>query len=160
MHTGLLTASCCTWLQEAVGQQAPPGHRAPRAQPAAQKGRPPTASRCAVDPATWSAGSKSRYSHSVLKFEHPEPTTCSARAMGIQQVFGRAEQCRLTCPSARACIPPGQVGKLNLVDLAGSERVHVTGAVGKRLEESKKINASLSALGKEVPVTPFHELCV
>ncbi len=43
-----------------------------------------------------------------------------------------------------------QVGKLNLVDLAGSERVHVTGAVGKRLEESKKINASLSALGEEV----------
>ncbi len=40
-----------------------------------------------------------------------------------------------------------KVGKLNLVDLAGSERVHVTGAVGKRLEESKKINASLSALG-------------
>lgn len=41
-----------------------------------------------------------------------------------------------------------KVGKLNLVDLAGSERVHVTGAVGKRLEESKKINASLSALGE------------
>ncbi len=40
-----------------------------------------------------------------------------------------------------------QVGKLNLVDLAGSERVHITGATGKRLEESKKINASLSALG-------------
>jgi hypothetical protein len=39
------------------------------------------------------------------------------------------------------------VGKLNLVDLAGSERVHITGATGKRLEESKKINASLSALG-------------
>ena len=37
---------------------------------------------------------------------------------------------------------------MNLVDLAGSERVHVTGAVGKRLEESKKINASLSALGE------------
>ena len=39
------------------------------------------------------------------------------------------------------------MGKLNLVDLAGSERVHITGATGKRLEESKKINASLSALG-------------
>ncbi|KAG1674732.1 hypothetical protein FOA52_013567 [Chlamydomonas sp. UWO 241] len=43
-----------------------------------------------------------------------------------------------------------KVGKLNLVDLAGSERVHVTGAVGKRLEESKKINASLSALGNVI----------
>jgi hypothetical protein len=38
------------------------------------------------------------------------------------------------------------VGKLNLVDLAGSERVRVTGATGKRLEESKKINQSLSCL--------------
>lgn len=33
-----------------------------------------------------------------------------------------------------------KVGKLNLVDLAGSERVRVTGATGKRLEESKSIN--------------------
>lgn len=42
------------------------------------------------------------------------------------------------------------MGKLNLVDLAGSERVHVTGATGKRLEESKKINQSLSALGNVI----------
>ena len=40
-----------------------------------------------------------------------------------------------------------KVGKLNLVDLAGSERVRYTGATGKRLEESKKINQSLSCLG-------------
>lgn len=33
-----------------------------------------------------------------------------------------------------------RVGKLNLVDLAGSERVRITGATGKLLEESKKIN--------------------
>ena len=33
-----------------------------------------------------------------------------------------------------------KVGKLNLVDLAGCERVRVTGATGKRLEESKSIN--------------------
>ena len=39
-----------------------------------------------------------------------------------------------------------KVGKLNLVDLAGSERVRITGATGRRLEESKKINQSLSAL--------------
>jgi hypothetical protein len=42
------------------------------------------------------------------------------------------------------------VGKLNLVDLAGSERVRVTGATGKRLEESKKINQSLSCLGNVI----------
>jgi hypothetical protein len=43
-----------------------------------------------------------------------------------------------------------RVGKLNLVDLAGSERVRVTQATGQRLEESKKINQSLSALGNVI----------
>lgn len=43
-----------------------------------------------------------------------------------------------------------KVGKLNLVDLAGSERVRVTGATGARLEESKNINKSLSALGNVI----------
>lgn len=40
-----------------------------------------------------------------------------------------------------------KVAKLNLVDLAGSERVRVTGASGKRLDECKNINKSLSCLG-------------
>lgn len=43
-----------------------------------------------------------------------------------------------------------KIGKLNLVDLAGSERVRVTGATGKRLEESKSINKSLSWLGNVI----------
>jgi kinesin family protein 5 len=38
-------------------------------------------------------------------------------------------------------------GKLYLVDLAGSEKVNKTGATGQTLEEAKKINKSLSALG-------------
>lgn len=38
-------------------------------------------------------------------------------------------------------------GKLNLVDLAGSEKVGKSGAAGDTLEEAKKINLSLSALG-------------
>jgi kinesin family member 5 len=38
-------------------------------------------------------------------------------------------------------------GKLYLVDLAGSEKVGKTGAEGKRLDEAKNINKSLSALG-------------
>ena len=42
------------------------------------------------------------------------------------------------------------MGKLNLVDLAGCERVRVTGATGKRLEESKSINTSLSSLGNVI----------
>lgn len=45
--------------------------------------------------------------------------------------------------------PDGSVksGKLNLADLAGSEKVGKTGAVGETLDEAKKINQSLSALG-------------
>lgn len=38
-------------------------------------------------------------------------------------------------------------GNLYLVDLAGSEKVGKTGASGQTLEEAKKINKSLSALG-------------
>ena len=43
-----------------------------------------------------------------------------------------------------------KISKLNLVDLAGSERTRITGAKGKQLEESKKINKSLSALGNVI----------
>jgi kinesin family protein 3/17 len=43
-----------------------------------------------------------------------------------------------------------KVAKLNLVDLAGSERVRQSGAQGQRLEESKRINKSLSALGNVI----------
>jgi len=43
-----------------------------------------------------------------------------------------------------------KIGKLNLVDLAGSERVRISGAEGARLEESKNINQSLSALGNVI----------
>ncbi|KZO95289.1 kinesin heavy chain [Calocera viscosa TUFC12733] len=38
-------------------------------------------------------------------------------------------------------------GSLYLVDLAGSEKIGKTGATGQTLEEAKKINKSLSALG-------------
>ena len=41
----------------------------------------------------------------------------------------------------------GKTGKLYLVDLAGSEKVGKTGAAGKRLDEAKNINKSLTALG-------------
>ena len=41
-------------------------------------------------------------------------------------------------------------GKLNLIDLAGSEKVSKSGASGESLEEAKKINLSLSALGNVI----------
>ncbi|CAG9331157.1 unnamed protein product [Blepharisma stoltei] len=43
-----------------------------------------------------------------------------------------------------------KTGKLYLVDLAGSEKVGKTGAEGKRLEEAKNINKSLTALGQVI----------
>ena len=39
---------------------------------------------------------------------------------------------------------------MNLVDLAGSERIGKTGATGKVLEEAKKINMSLTTLGRVI----------
>ena len=48
--------------------------------------------------------------------------------------------------------PPAalKLSRLNLVDLAGSERAAMLGESGERLEESKKINLSLSALAKVI----------
>jgi len=43
-----------------------------------------------------------------------------------------------------------KISKLMLVDLAGSEKTRKTQAQGKRLEEAKQINQSLSTLGKVI----------
>ena len=43
-----------------------------------------------------------------------------------------------------------KVGKLYLVDLAGSEKVSKTGATGRILEEAKRINQSLTTLGRVI----------
>ena len=47
-------------------------------------------------------------------------------------------------------------GRLNLVDLAGSEKISKTGVVGETLEEAKKINLSLSALGNVIYALTIH----
>ena len=65
----------------------------------------------------------------------------------VKQTFRHAPVSQIRDLSKREIGLASRVGKLNLVDLAGSERVRVSGATGQRLEESKKINASLSALG-------------
>lgn len=41
-------------------------------------------------------------------------------------------------------------GRLNLVDLAGSEKIRKSAVSGEGLEEAKKINLSLSALGNVI----------
>jgi len=43
-------------------------------------------------------------------------------------------------------------GSLNLIDLAGSEKVSKTHAIGETLNEAKKINTSLSILGKVISI--------
>ena len=47
-------------------------------------------------------------------------------------------------------------GILNLVDLAGSEKINQTGVTGNKLEEAKKINLSLSALGNVIKALTDH----
>ncbi|CAK4679322.1 unnamed protein product [Aphanomyces euteiches] len=50
-------------------------------------------------------------------------------------------------PHTRRCHEQIYLGKLYVVDLAGSEVVRKTAACGKRLDEAKHINKSLTALG-------------
>lgn len=47
-------------------------------------------------------------------------------------------------------------GIMNLVDLAGCEKVNQTGVTGNKLEEAKKINLSLSALGNVIHSLTSH----
>eukprot|EP00754_Rhynchopus_humris_P025230 Rhum_TRINITY_DN14938_c19_g1::Rhum_TRINITY_DN14938_c19_g1_i1::g.130241::m.130241/K20198/KIF17; kinesin family member 17 len=56
----------------------------------------------------------------------------------------------ITSMSAESEPPVIVVSKLNLVDLAGSERQGKTATTGKRFEEGKKINLSLTALGSVI----------
>ena len=56
----------------------------------------------------------------------------------------------ITSMSAESEPPVIVVSKLNLVDLAGSERQGKTATTGKRFDEGKKINLSLTALGSVI----------
>lgn len=107
--------------------------------------------------------------HRLVKSRAHGETGLKALEANVRQSF--KVRPRPSCSSSVQCSPPSrfvaaalltlshsyvlmsscmQVGKLNLVDLAGSERVRLTGATGQRLEESKKINQSLSALGNVI----------
>lgn len=52
-----------------------------------------------------------------------------------------------------------KTGSLYLVDLAGSEKIGKTGATGQTLEEAKKINKSLSALGMVINALTDGKVC-
>lgn len=45
-----------------------------------------------------------------------------------------------------------RASKITIVDLAGSEKIGKTGVEGKLLEQAKKINTSLSTLGKVINI--------
>ena len=59
-------------------------------------------------------------------------------------------------PPAAAASSSFLSAKLNLVDLAGSERITLSGAKGARLEETKAINQSLSALANVIAALVKH----
>lgn len=56
----------------------------------------------------------------------------------------------LTITQTNSADYSAKTGKLYLVDLAGSEKIGKTGAAGKRLEEAKTINKSLTMLGSVI----------
>ena len=70
----------------------------------------------------------------ILRIERSIKVTTKTKVKNIKQASDRI----ITC------------SHLYLVDLAGSERVKKTGATSMRLEETKKINASLLALGNVI----------
>ena len=70
----------------------------------------------------------------ILRIERSIKVTAKTKVKNIKQASDRI----ITC------------SHLYLVDLAGSERVKKTGATSMRLEEAKKINVSLLALGNVI----------
>eukprot|EP01112_Ceratiomyxa_fruticulosa_P005719 TRINITY_DN1656_c1_g1_i1.p1 TRINITY_DN1656_c1_g1~~TRINITY_DN1656_c1_g1_i1.p1 ORF type:complete len:971 (-),score=251.91 TRINITY_DN1656_c1_g1_i1:220-3132(-) len=68
-------------------------------------------------------------------------------ATNMNKVSSRSHSVFILMVEQKSADGSTKTGKLNLVDLAGSEKVGKTGATGQTLEEAKKINQSLSALG-------------
>lgn len=68
-------------------------------------------------------------------------------ATGMNETSSRSHSLFVLTVTQRLKDGSTKIGKLNLGDLAGSEKVGKTGATGTTLDEAKKINQSLSALG-------------
>jgi kinesin family member 5 len=68
-------------------------------------------------------------------------------ATDMNQVSSRSHSLFIVVVEQRMPDGSTRTGRLNLADLAGSEKVGKTNARGNTLEEAKKINQSLSALG-------------
>lgn len=74
-------------------------------------------------------------------------TARAVSSTGMNQVSSRSHSVFMLTIEQKNEDGSTKRGKLNLVDLAGSEKISKTGAEGQTLEEAKKINQSLSALG-------------
>lgn len=72
----------------------------------------------------------------------------SVASTGMNQRSSRSHTMFVISIEQKATDGSTKTGRLNLIDLAGSEKISKTGAKGETLEEAKKINQSLSALGK------------
>lgn len=85
-----------------------------------------------------------RVSHSVFRYY----TLLTRTSLDMNAESSRSHSIFLITIQQRNTETGAQkTGNLYLVDLAGSEKVGKTGASGQTLEEAKKINKSLSALG-------------
>ena len=83
----------------------------------------------------------------VLELLHRGEKQRSTSATGMNETSSRSHSLFVLTVAQKLKDGSTRTGKLNLGDLAGSEKVGKTGASGTTLDEAKKINQSLSALG-------------
>lgn len=83
----------------------------------------------------------------VLALLHKGESQRAVASTNMNSVSSRSHSLFILTVSQKTQDGATKIGKLNLADLAGSEKVGKTGASGETLEEAKKINQSLSALG-------------
>ena len=83
----------------------------------------------------------------VLRLLHQGEEHRAVASTNMNSVSSRSHSLFILTVSQKTRDGATKTGKLNLADLAGSEKVGKTGASGETLEEAKKINQSLSALG-------------
>lgn len=83
----------------------------------------------------------------VLSLGESNRTVASTK---MNQVSSRSHQIFMLEVNQKFPNDTEKRGILNLVDLAGCEKINQTGVTGNKLEEAKKINLSLSALGNVI----------